>query len=282
MKTHLYKKPSDQKNITNKMLNKIAYTTAVLFAVAQAEQELESEELSNARQLADDWLGSTETEDSERYLADEFAMGDDLDLDRELKSLSANVTYATVSSSVDTASSIEPTASKYGFTAWPWPQPWYRMAYCRMQYNPVHPTTYPYGAFWLYEYGPYAPMLIRGYMRQMPGRKARHGFTIKSNPFNGSTCASTGATWNPFGVSQGQMNTWPSRAGDLWPITNFLGNSTYSVWAWQPTLYGWLTVANRSMCIYERYYYNNEDYWGNEIACCNIRRFKVLKKNRGL
>ena len=244
------------------MLNKIVYTTAVLFAVAQAEQELESEELTHARQLADDWFGSTEAEASERYLADEFAMGDGLDFDRELQSSSA--------------------ASKYGFTAWPWPRPWYRMGYCRMQYNPVNPTTYPYGAFWLHEYGPYAPLYIRGYMRQMPGPNSRHGFTINSNPFNGQTCASTEATWNPFGVSQGPMNSWPSRAGDLQPITDYSGNSSYAVWAWQPTLYGWLTVANRSMCIYEQYYYHNEKYWGKQIACCNIRRFRVFRKNRGL
>jgi len=127
------------------------------------------------------------------------------------------------------------------------------MGYCRMRYNPVFPTTYPYGSFWLHEYGPWSPMTIRGYMRQMPGPNSRHGFTINTRRFNGRECKETEPTYNPWNMPQGSMNSWPSRVGDLNPITDFSGNSSYYTQAWQPSFYGWNSINAQSMCIYEGY-----------------------------
>lgn len=72
------------------------------------------------------------------------------------------------------------------------------------------------------------------------------------------------------------MNSWPSRAGDLNPITDFSGNSSWYGFAWQPTLYGRLSVRGRSMCIYEDYGRTEREY-GRQIACCDIRRFWVVR-----
>ena len=91
---------------------------------------------------------------------------------------------------------------------WPWPG--YRFSYCRMRWNPVYPTTYPYGSFSMIEYGPWAPMRIRGYMRRMPTSGRTHGFSIKKNRFNYRDCRTTEPTWDPYNQPYGQMNTWPS------------------------------------------------------------------------
>jgi len=101
-----------------------------------------------------------------------------------------------------------------------------------MRHNPGYPTTYPYGAFWLSEYGPWAPMQISGYMRQMPGPNSRHGFTINTNQFRGKDCKETEPTYNPWNMPQGGMNAWPSRVGDLSPIYDISGNASWYGQAW--------------------------------------------------
>ena len=101
-----------------------------------------------------------------------------------------------------------------------------------MRYDSSYPTTYPYGAFYLHEFGPWAPMRIRGYMRQMPGPNSWHGFTINRNRTDGQTCRVTEPTWNPYGQPQGHMNAWPSRAGDLRPLRDNSGNSYWFGYAW--------------------------------------------------
>ena len=204
-----------------------------------------------------------------RRLADEW-IADNTDDVRELQKKSS------ISASID-LSRQTPAASISSTLFWPWPMPYYRVGYCKMRYNPAYPTTYPYGAFWLHEYGPWAPLRIRGYMRQMPSPSSWHGFLINRNRFDGRDCKSTEPTWNPWGQPQGNMNSWPSRAGDLRPIRD--NSSGYASWygfAWQPTLYGRLSVVGRSMCIYEKYG-RAESQYGRQIACCDIRRFWVVR-----
>ena len=158
---------------------------------------------------------------------------------------------------------------------WPWPG--YRMSYCRMRWNPVNPTTYPYGSFYLYEYGPWAPMRIRGYMRRMPTSGSTHGFSIKQNRFNYRDCASTEPTWDPYNQPYGQMNTWPSQVGDIDPVIhNTSGNAWYYKTAWQPTLYGGYTVNRRSMTIYSDFG-SHENHYGCQIACCNIQSYWIMR-----
>lgn len=63
----------------------------------------------------------------------------------------------------------------------PWWKP--RRAYCKMQYDPTNPTTYPYGAFKLYQANPASNVLIKGYMKQMPPPASPHGFHINYKPY---------------------------------------------------------------------------------------------------
>ena len=145
---------SDQlnnKTNTNNMLNKITYATALLATAALAEQELEVN--LEARALADAFhddfdeagrsLNAT-LDELDEFLAGGRELMDDFieeDLAEEGRDLQGSV------------------------AAWPWPFPFYRLGYCRMRANPSYRTTNPYGVFRLYEYGPWAPMTIYGYMR---------------------------------------------------------------------------------------------------------------------
>ena len=108
----------------------------------------------------------------------------------------------------------------------------YRLAVCEMVANPAFPTTNPYGAFWLYEYGPWSPLYIDGYMNNMPGPNSEHGFQINTNPFDGEDCASTEPHWNPLGMPHGILNHWPSMAGDLGHMLDYSGYSNWTDYAW--------------------------------------------------
>mmetsp|Transcript_27454 Transcript_27454/g.32199 ORF Transcript_27454/g.32199 Transcript_27454/m.32199 type:complete len:219 (+) Transcript_27454:87-743(+) len=156
------------------------------------------------------------------------------------------------------------------FTA-PTFDPWsdYRMAICEMQFNPAYPTTNPNGYFWLYEYGPWSPLYIDGYMNSMPGPDSLHGLEINTNSFDGRDCASTEPHWNPLSAPHGNLNSWPSMAGDLGSIADFSGYSSWTGYAWQPTLYGSWSVQSRSMCVYESHGPTPASY-GRQIACCDI------------
>ena len=200
------------------MIGKTSLLTALLASSGFTKQEF-STDLGEIEPI-DSFLAEdlTENQDEARRLADDWITGDSDDV-RELQSKRFEATAA--------ASSISSTT-----VAWPWPVPFYRFAYCRMRYNPAYPTTYPYGAFWLHEYGPWAPLRIRGYMRQMPGPNSWHGFLINRNRFDGQDCKSTEPTWNPWGQPQGTMNSWPSRAGDLRPIRDSSGNASWYGFAW--------------------------------------------------
>lgn len=115
--------------------------------------------------------------------------------------------------------------------AYPW---WkYRQSYCRMRYNPAYPTSYPWGIFWLREYGPWSPLYIWGKMWQMPAPASKHGFSINTKPFDFKDCKSTEPHWNPYSQVHGAMNSWPSHAGDLNPvIDNGFGQASYFAQAW--------------------------------------------------
>lgn len=80
------------------------------------------------------------------------------------------------------------------------PYPWWkwRQSYCRMHWNPAYPTTYPYGFFWLREYGVPSPLYIWGNMYQLPSTNSKHGFSINTRRFDGKDCKSTEPKWNPF------------------------------------------------------------------------------------
>ena len=160
----------------------------------------------------------------------------------------------------------------------PFPYPWWkwRQSYCKMQWNPMYPTTHPWGLFWLREYGAPSPLYIWGNMYQLPTINSKHGFTINTKAFDQKDCRSTEPHWNPFWQAHGYMNTMPSHAGDLDPvISNASSSASYSVAAWQPTLYGSYTVNGRSMCLYEKFG-PYESMFGRQIACCDIRPYWVL------
>ena len=72
------------------------------------------------------------------------------------------------------------------------------------------------------------------------------------------------------------MNVMPSHAGALDPvISNATSSASYSVAAWQPTLYGTYTVNGRSLCLYEKFG-AAEWMYGRHIACCDIRPYWIL------
>lgn len=271
MKKKLLKRNFFLKIIKQKqMLNKITYAGAILAAAALASEELEMDH-DEARLLADQFSKDPSFGEHARLLSSEFASEGASDEERELH----------------WTGPYGPWCPWWSWFSpwWNWGWPYYRMGYCRMRYCPENRTTYPYGAFYFYEGGAYAPMRISGYMRNMPPGNNAHGVRINRDPYS-YWCNPTEPTFNPFGVSEGRMNTWPSRVGDLDPIYDFSGNASYLKRAWQPSFYGGSSnISNRSMCIYERYYeYNSntgrkpyEPYFGRKIACCSIRRTWVWR-----
>ena len=187
------------------MINKITYAATMLAAAAFAEQELEV--TADARELADAWIAEQ----------DNFAEGRKLQSNFDTEDLAAEG-RDDVLICADTGL---PGPCKPKPKPKPFPWDFIRMAYCPMRYCSDNYSTCPYGNFWLHEVGEYSPLYIRGWMRNMPPPNSRHGFRINTNRYNGSTCSSTEPTWNPHGEDEGAMNTWPSRAGDLSPITDF-------------------------------------------------------------
>ena len=129
------------------------------------------------------------------------------------------------------------------------------------------------------------PLYIKGWMKQLPAPKSKHGFAFNTKQFDRKDCKSTYSHFNPTSESHGMMNGSPSHVGDLWPIVdNSLGNASYgTVAANRPTLYwGTNSVAKRSMVVYEK----SDDFgtgqtyisaWngsvGREIACCNVQLY---------
>ena len=112
-------------------------------------------------------------------------------------------------------------------------EPPFRTSICRMRWNPVYPTTYPYGVFYLVEQGSWAPMRIRGLMRRMPTDDDTHGFSINTNLFDHSDCETTEPTWDPYNQPYGQMNTWQSQVGDIDPVIHDAnGDADYYKTAW--------------------------------------------------
>ena len=111
----------------------------------------------------------------------------------------------------------------------------WRYGYCRMQKNPAFDVgTNPWGYFRLREQNEYAPMEIKGYMFNMPPPTSQHGFSINTNLFNGRDCRTTEPTYDPFNQPYGQMNSWPSQVGDLFPVidSNGPGGAYYNKIAW--------------------------------------------------
>jgi Cu/Zn superoxide dismutase len=104
---------------------------------------------------------------------------------------------------------------------------------CTMRYNPMVPTSYPYGRFYLYQKNPWSDVIINGYMKQMPKPASKHGFAINEKPWKYRTkdCSSAGRHWNPTNETNGEMNnmTYPSHVGNLKNISdNAAGNTWYS------------------------------------------------------
>lgn len=125
-------------------------------------------------------------------------------------------------------------------------------------------------------------------MRQLPAPSSAHGFSINWSRFVGDDCKSTEGHFNPTSEQHGPQDFSPSHVGDLWPIfDDGAGNAWYYTMASRPTLFwGSNNVSNRSMVIYEEPddfgFGNNQQSWydgsmGREIACCNIRPFRIRR-----
>lgn len=128
----------------------------------------------------------------------------------------------------------------------------YRMAVCDLVHNPAYPTTMPYGTFWMYEFGYWSPLYIDGYVNSLPHPLDGHGFSINTSAPDNVDCESTEPHYNPWGMMHGDMNMWPSHAGDLDPlVADATGYSAWSDYSWMPSLYGSNAIPNRSMCVYE-------------------------------
>ena len=161
-----------------------------------------------------------------------------------------------------------------------------RYAYCKLEFNPAYPTTFPYGLMRMKEAWT-TPMYIAGWMKQLPPPRSEHGFSFNWKPYDRRDCKSTYSHFNPTAEPHGYMNGSPSHVGDLKPIIDdSTGNASYgTVYANRPTLFwGTNSVARRSMVVYERrddfgeYDTRPSQYngsMGREIACCNVQLFRL-------
>ena len=160
-------------------------------------------------------------------------------------------------------------------------------AYCKMQYNPAYPTSYPYGYFQLWEFTPSSPLYIWGYMQNLPYTgKRRHGFSIHEKNWDGKDCCSAGKQLQ----HPNQTHKWPTHpighTGQLWPLWKW--TTSYS-WTWQslpkPSFWGTYNINYKTMVVYE----DGDDYgfggtfhskWygsgGQRIACCTIRPYYII------
>ena len=135
------------------------------------------------------------------------------------------------------------------------------MAVCEIEYNWAYPTTYPYGTFWMYEFGVWSPLYIDGYVNSLPHPGSEHGFGINSNAPSGHDCSTTEPNYDPYGMPHGMMNSWPSQAGDLDPIVaDASGYGAWSNYSWIPSLYGYYAIPDNSLCVYEYYGPDEADY----------------------
>ena len=64
--------------------------------------------------------------------------------------------------------------------------------YCRMQYNPAYPTTFPHGELHLVQFGPWSPVFIYGNMTQLPYPNSKYGFSINERNWDYKDCRSSG------------------------------------------------------------------------------------------
>ena len=159
-----------------------------------------------------------------------------------------------------------------------------------MYRNPVYPTSYPWGLFYLYQNGPADDVHISGFMHSMPQAPAKHGFAINPRRVNWrdkESCDRNRDHFNPTGENHGQMDGSPSHVGDLWPvITDSFGSAYYYQHPNRPTFYGPNHIYRRSMTIYEK----PDDFgtqdtdesmmWGSSgrpIACCNIQGYRIWR-----
>ena len=96
-------------------------------------------------------------------------------------------------------------------------------------------------------------MYIEGYVEDLPHPTEKHGFSINEFAPNNSDCSSTASHYNPLSLGHGDMNSWPSHAGDLDPLeaddagdVNLWHNYSYFA-----SLYGFYAIPDRSLCVYE-------------------------------
>ena len=132
----------------------------------------------------------------------------------------------------------------------------YRYAVCRLEFNPAHPTSHPYGNFKMQEYKG-GPLQIKGYMKRLPPPASSHGLSFNSEMFDNRDCASTS-----------------ERFADLDPLKDIIMgiSAGYYTNAYRPTLFlGSDSISKRSMVVTE----NAGDDPGKEIACCNVHVFRV-------
>jgi len=88
-----------------------------------------------------------------------------------------------------------------------------------MMTNPAHPTSMPSGKFHLWQFDPSQPVYIWGYMKQLPYKNQRYGFSINERPWNGKDCCSAGNHLQTSKQMHGwNSDSWRHHTGDLWSI----------------------------------------------------------------
>ena len=127
------------------------------------------------------------------------------------------------------------------------------IASCELVRNPAHNNQYyPEeidGYFGFNQSDAAANVEIDGDVGE--ARVGPHCLAIAENNWDGLDCATAGGHWNPAGETHGDMNAYPSHAGDL-DFVWFLGeNETiYSVTAEKFTMYGAESVLGKALVMY--------------------------------
>ena len=122
-----------------------------------------------------------------------------------------------------------------------------RRAYCRLQYNPNYPTTYPSGYINLWEFAASSPLYIWGRVWNLPYANHRYAFQIHEKRWDGRDCCSASMILQTPSQTHGWNNSWwGHQIGNLWPIWGNWANWgwTYQS-AWKPTFWG--TSSNPSI-----------------------------------
>ena len=121
-----------------------------------------------------------------------------------------------------------------------------------MQYNPIYPTSYPYGWFQLFEWSPASPTYIWGNMYNLPPpSSSEHAISINEWGWDGKMCASAGPHFQFPGQVHGPMNAPWSHQGSLEPLQSIGSSASYYQAAIKPSLWGVNNIYGKAMVVYE-------------------------------